>query len=1514
MLPDHQKDSSNSNKKCPIKTPIERIVVHLEETKTDTLEAAQKEEEQPQHKLEQDVTNVEYDIINYASPPPPPARPTSSLSSSASVTSIPRIAVTSPRPRQRSKQNSSTQSQCQAVGQRCSRLNNNSSSNHSVLVEVGATSSHSPNIGVSEESVAALTEEEHDGQTEEVERPPKILRCLDVDTSAEDQPIRSRGGGGAVHSRLRKPQATVQARSSAAATTATASVVGSNHHPNPNRHASPSPCSTLGVNMRVTGQCSQGGRKYMEDQFSVAYQESPLTHELEYAFFGIYDGHGGNEAALFAKEHLMLEIVKQKQFWSDNDEDVLRAIREGYIATHFAMWREQEKWPRTANGHLSTAGTTATVAFMRREKIYIGHVGDSGIVLGYQKKNERHWRAKQLTTDHKPESAAEKARIQRAGGNVAIKSGVPRVVWNRPRDPMHRGPIRRRTLVDDIPFLAVARSLGDLWSYNSRFKEFVVSPDPDVKVVKIDPKTFRCLIFGTDGLWNVVTPTEAVDSVRKKHLIGEILNEQDVMNPSKALVDQALKTWAAKKMRADNTSVVTVILTPATSNGSQSSNGVSEVDMDMFLEAEDQADIDEDDEMDEDERLDRENSCPVELCIEEEEYVHDTPYSALAKRHLPPEPYRNFDYYGMDEDVAEGCGEDNNNDDDDEEEEEEEPEVDDEEVANNCDGAAAIVTVAATTMEVYDGQRMQQSLAIHRKLCRRSIVPTQNPSSNTPWASVLPEERQAEKEQERAMELDAEHNISIFSDTSIDRSAIYDNASSTSSSVTSSSRVQVVRTDLDHHSFSNYVANGGTAVTTDFSFAESYNTLLNEQEQQARNRSEAAAAAAATTSATGGGNAANGGGSTGVGVDVHRMHEIIQEQQLYQQQEGYSLTQLETRSEQLQLQQHQHQQQQQEQQSNWTQPGELLELNALLQQEREEEEQVAREQMMEATSSSSRGEFGYATDWSSRNTSMQLPGKEDNDSAEEKPDQMSKERSKEHQQQKSFADPKQSHPDPPTAPTLQDNEVSSTLPATPEPTPIHASTSAAQQFQETVAEIRKEDADAVHYIFEQIQKLQQVDCTPVAAAPNVGEALERANALAGSQSVPLIRQMRRYRNVPNENHQHMQTRRRHQIFKSTKAKSFITASAAAIVAYSEREQIEAREESGADNRVNPDTVVGGGPKARAGSTSVGNNNKCNENDNVTSGGSSSASVNRRRIVNVGASVSSASTSASSSTNMVMTRRSHSLINTGVNKRQLRSSICNLGNLDLTKRTLRTRNVPAAMASTTSSSSSRSPAASSSSRTNNSFVSAVANTPTTPRPAPEPTPTTPSNTATTTPANSSPSSRRLKRTKEEEREQRRSLRRTTLSASQLSARHHHQLHLPHHQLSGSSSSSSGGSGQFGRSTRLQPCSGGAISARPPPSPKKLNGAVPTLAIGTRAYTAALAAAADHLNKRWSLRSSSSSHTSAGGGGGTNSMGSSSSTSLGGNSLMSAITCYSPRNRNSSNTTTTTSAAAATTRRR
>lgn len=328
---------------------------------------------------------------------------------------------------------------------------------------------------------------------------------------------------------------------------------------------------SIGINLRVTGHTSIGGRKYQEDFFSVAYQQTENDQSLEYAFFGIYDGHGGAEASLYAREHLMNTIVSQKLFWSENDEDVLKAIRDGYIQTHYSMWREQDKWPKTSSGLPSTAGTTASIAFIRRGKIYIGHVGDSGIVLGYQKDKESHsgneactWNSMPLTEDHKPEAYAEKMRIMSCGGKVVTKSGVPRVVWNRPRIG-HKGPVRRSTPIDEIPFLAVARSLGDLWSYNSAVDEFIVSPNPDVSVIEIDPKRYRCLIFGTDGLWNVLSPKHAVEIVHAAEMENIRIALEggcDWKNPSKLLVNEALERWSKSNMKADNTSVVIIMLDP----------------------------------------------------------------------------------------------------------------------------------------------------------------------------------------------------------------------------------------------------------------------------------------------------------------------------------------------------------------------------------------------------------------------------------------------------------------------------------------------------------------------------------------------------------------------------------------------------------------------------------------------------------------------------------------------------------------------------------------------------------------------------------------------------------------------------------------------------------------------------------------------------------------------------------------------------------------------------------------
>ena len=141
------------------------------------------------------------------------------------------------------------------------------------------------------------------------------------------------------------------------------------------------------------------------------------------------------------------------------------------------------------------------------------------------------------------------------------------MVWNRPKMG-HKGPVRRSTHIDEIPFLAVARSLGDLWSYNSEENVFVVSPEPDIRVYPVDISHHRCLVLGTDGAWNMLTPQNAISTVcmaeraNEQHMLNPVEGKTSWINPSKQLVDCAIDRWNSSKLRADNTSIVTVMLDP----------------------------------------------------------------------------------------------------------------------------------------------------------------------------------------------------------------------------------------------------------------------------------------------------------------------------------------------------------------------------------------------------------------------------------------------------------------------------------------------------------------------------------------------------------------------------------------------------------------------------------------------------------------------------------------------------------------------------------------------------------------------------------------------------------------------------------------------------------------------------------------------------------------------------------------------------------------------------------------
>jgi len=191
--------------------------------------------------------------------------------------------------------------------------------------------------------------------------------------------------------------------------------------------------------------------------------------------------------------------------------------------------------------------------------MYIANVGDSTVVLGkanpnYGELGEPEIVAEVITRDHKPEDKKERRRIEALGGNVLMSNkGVMRVVWERKR-PATTSKTVEKYQVDKIPFLSVARSLGDLWSVTKN-NEYLVSPIPDVYVHYFDLTKDKFVVLASDGLWNMLKPQEVVETVYSLCKSG-IANKVEASKAAHTLVDQALDKWNKRNLTADNISAL----------------------------------------------------------------------------------------------------------------------------------------------------------------------------------------------------------------------------------------------------------------------------------------------------------------------------------------------------------------------------------------------------------------------------------------------------------------------------------------------------------------------------------------------------------------------------------------------------------------------------------------------------------------------------------------------------------------------------------------------------------------------------------------------------------------------------------------------------------------------------------------------------------------------------------------------------------------------------------------------
>lgn len=290
--------------------------------------------------------------------------------------------------------------------------------------------------------------------------------------------------------------------------------------------------STEGIQVGASGM--QGWRLEMED----AHIVQDMPGKMDHMFLAIFDGHAGAGAAKFAASNF-IEIIESTDEWKSylagNCESV-EALSEALIKTFLKVDEDMRAHQIGTQGS-DSSGCTSVTAMVTPRFIVCANAGDSRCVIG------TNGTAKPLSDDHKPYGEIEKLRIEKAGGFVQ---------WNR---------------VDGD--LAVSRALGD-FSYKNRSdfeaKDQKITCYPDISIHERDGSD-DVLILACDGLWDVMTSEEAIETVRKLYSLGE----SSMVKIAEELIDQALE-----KGSKDNISAVVAKL-PGAKLGPESLGGVDAI-------------------------------------------------------------------------------------------------------------------------------------------------------------------------------------------------------------------------------------------------------------------------------------------------------------------------------------------------------------------------------------------------------------------------------------------------------------------------------------------------------------------------------------------------------------------------------------------------------------------------------------------------------------------------------------------------------------------------------------------------------------------------------------------------------------------------------------------------------------------------------------------------------------------------------------------------------------------------
>ena len=321
-----------------------------------------------------------------------------------------------------------------------------------------------------------------------------------------------------------------------------------------------------GIVISYAASTNQGiSRNYNEDRVSIILniKKPKSKRNVEWprwAFFGIFDGHGGTTCSDYLRDCLHLFIINNKHFPSNPRKALIKGFKEA--EDHFLLecaekaeeqrrfWQSETSDDKFYLKYLDWSGSCVIIALIVEERWYIANVGDSRAIMSADMGDRIYC----LSIDHKPTNEDEIKRIVANGGKIyqtqttysrpnrkGAKTSPPQIMLGPPRVKPGR--------------LSVSRTFGDIEAkvpaYGGNPNVVIAVPE----IIEFDIReNYDYILLGWDGVFDKL---ENVDIVKRIWTtIKKSQGENDINKISGLVVDDVLKDWAANKSMDNITWIV----------------------------------------------------------------------------------------------------------------------------------------------------------------------------------------------------------------------------------------------------------------------------------------------------------------------------------------------------------------------------------------------------------------------------------------------------------------------------------------------------------------------------------------------------------------------------------------------------------------------------------------------------------------------------------------------------------------------------------------------------------------------------------------------------------------------------------------------------------------------------------------------------------------------------------------------------------------------------------------------